>query len=53
MNLTAFSEKHGKGVRFAPLAALALEDLTDEAGQIKTDRAWKQHCKHLQEVIRP
>ncbi len=51
--LAAFSEKHGKGVRLAPLAALALEDLTDEAGQIKTDRAWKQHCKHLQEVIRP
>ncbi|MGB5686884.1 MAG: SNF2-related protein, partial [Candidatus Electrothrix sp.] len=51
--LAAFSEQHGKGVRFAPLAALALEDLTDEAGQIKTDRAWKQHCKQLQEVVRP
>ncbi|MCI5126277.1 MAG: ATP-dependent helicase, partial [Candidatus Electrothrix sp. AR5] len=51
--LAAFSEKHGKGVRFAPLAALALEDLTDEAGQLKTDRAWKQHCKQLQEVVRP
>ncbi|MCI5167077.1 MAG: hypothetical protein D3903_13535, partial [Candidatus Electrothrix sp. GM3_4] len=34
--LAAFSEKHGKGVRFAPIAALALEDLTEEAGQIKT-----------------
>lgn len=51
--LTAFSEGHGKGVRFAPLAALALEDLTDEAGQLKTDKAWKQHCKQLGEVVSP
>ena len=51
--LTAFSEGHGKGVRFAPLAALALEDLTDEVGQLKVDKAWKQHCKQLGEVVSP
>ncbi|MCI5221601.1 MAG: DEAD/DEAH box helicase, partial [Candidatus Electrothrix sp. AR4] len=51
--LAAFSEGHGKGVRFAPLAALALEDLTEEAGQLKSDRAWKQHCKQLREVVQP
>lgn len=51
--LSAFSEGHGKGVRFAPLAALALEDLTDEAGQLKCDKAWKQHCKQLNEVVKP
>ncbi len=51
--LRAFSEGHGKGVRFAPLAALALEDLTEDAGQLKTDNAWKQHCKQLREVVRP
>ena len=51
--LNAFSEGHGKGVRFAPLAALALEDLTEDAGQLKTDSAWKQHCKQLKEVVSP
>jgi SNF2 family DNA or RNA helicase len=51
--LAAFSEKHGKGVRFSPLAALALDDLTEEAGQLKSDRAWKQHCKQLKEVVQP
>ncbi|HHL35255.1 MAG TPA: DEAD/DEAH box helicase, partial [Desulfobulbaceae bacterium] len=51
--LRAFSEGHGKGVRFAPLAALALNDLTDEAGQLKSDKAWKQYCRKLNEVISP
>ena len=52
-DLRAFSEEHGKGVRFAPLAAFALEELTDEAGELKSDQAWKQHCKHLNEVVTP
>ncbi len=52
-DLEAFSESHGKGVRFSPLAALALEDLTEEAGQLRTDKAWKSHCKKLQEVVEP
>jgi SNF2 family DNA or RNA helicase len=51
--LNAFSEGHGKGVRFAPLAALAYADFTDDIAQLKTDGAWKQHCKNLQEVITP
>lgn len=51
--LRAFSENHGKGVRFSPLASLALEDLSDEAGQLKTDKSWKTHCKKLAEVINP
>ncbi|MEA2116644.1 MAG: DEAD/DEAH box helicase, partial [Thermodesulfobacteriota bacterium] len=51
--LQAFSQYHGKGVRFAPLAALALRDLTDEAGQLKSDKAWKEHCNHLNELVSP
>ena len=51
--LNAFSEGHGKGVRFSPLAALALEDLTEDVGQLKTDKAWTQHCKRLKEVAKP
>ena len=52
-DLRCFSEGHGKGVRFNPLAALALEEFTDEAGELKSDKAWKQHCKHLSEVVKP
>ncbi|MFT5702120.1 MAG: hypothetical protein ACI8ZB_005028 [Desulforhopalus sp.] len=51
--LNAYSEGHGEGVRFAPLAALALEDLTGEAGQLKSDKAWKDHCKRLAETATP
>lgn len=51
--LRAFSEGHGKGVRFAPLAAPALYDLVNEAGQLKSDKAWEQYCKKLNEVISP
>jgi len=46
--LGRYSEKYGKGVRFHPLAALALEGLTDSVGQLKTDAAWKSHVKKLQ-----
>lgn len=51
--LSAFAEGHGKGVRFSPLAALALEGLTEDAGQLKTDKAWKQHCARLKDVVKP
>jgi SNF2 family DNA or RNA helicase len=48
--LRAFSEKNGKGVRFHPLASLAMEDWMDEVGQLKTDKHWKQHVKRLKEA---
>lgn len=51
--LQAYSEGHGEGVRFAPLAALALEDFTREAGQLHSDKAWKEHCKRLAEADTP
>jgi SNF2 family DNA or RNA helicase len=46
--LGRYSEKYGKGIRFHPLAALALEGLTNSVGQLKTDIAWKSHVKKLQ-----
>jgi SNF2 family DNA or RNA helicase len=46
--LGRYSEKYGKGIRFHPLAALALEGLTNSVGQLKTDMAWKSHVKKLQ-----
>ncbi|MFH0785741.1 MAG: DEAD/DEAH box helicase [Pseudomonadota bacterium] len=51
--LQAYSEGHGEGVRFAPLAALALEDFTREAGQLQSDKAWKEHCRRLAETDNP
>jgi len=51
--LRAYSEGHGKGVRFVPLAALALEEFTSEAGKLQSDKAWKQHCKQLRELVTP
>lgn len=46
--LVRYSEKYGKGIRFHPLAAPALEGLTNGVGQLKTDMAWKSHVKKLQ-----
>ena len=51
--LRAYSEDHGTGVRFAPLAALALEDLTRDVGRLQSDKAWKEQCKRLGETVSP
>ncbi|NJR68516.1 MAG: DEAD/DEAH box helicase [Synechococcales cyanobacterium CRU_2_2] len=48
--LRAFSETHGKGIRFHPLASLALEEMMAEVGSVKADRQWKAHLKKLNEV---
>ncbi|MBE9209445.1 DEAD/DEAH box helicase [Nostoc sp. LEGE 06077] len=48
--LRMFSEKHGKGMRFHPLATLGLEDFVDEVGKVKADKHWKEHIKRLKEV---
>ncbi|NEQ48529.1 MAG: DEAD/DEAH box helicase [Leptolyngbya sp. SIO3F4] len=45
-----YSERHGKGARFHPLAALALEETLDEVGQLKADKKWKSHIKKLKEA---
>ncbi len=49
-DMRAFSENSKNGLKFHPLAALALEDWTEEVGKLKTDRHWKEHVKRLQEV---
>jgi superfamily II DNA or RNA helicase len=50
--LQTFSERHGKGVRIHPLAALALEDLVDAAGDLHTDTHWQKHITRLHEMQR-
>lgn len=46
----AYSDRHGKGVRFHPLAALALEETLDDVAQLKADKKWKSHIKKLKEA---
>ncbi|MBE9249017.1 DEAD/DEAH box helicase [Dolichospermum sp. LEGE 00240] len=48
--LRMFSEKHGKGMRFHPLATLGLEDFVDEVGKLKADKHWQEHIQKLKEV---
>ena len=45
----AFSEKHGKGARFHPLATVAMEEMMDEVGHLKVDKHWKTHIQRLKE----
>ncbi|MDM8559959.1 DEAD/DEAH box helicase [Candidatus Parabeggiatoa sp. HSG14] len=47
--LKSYSEKYGKGTRIHPLAAFALEDLTEEVNSLRSDKHWKAHVKRLRE----
>ena len=51
----AFTDPHGKGVRFHPLAAIALEDFTSEVGELKADKKWKEQVARLRtaQELRP
>ncbi|WP_017298935.1 DEAD/DEAH box helicase [Nodosilinea nodulosa] len=49
-DLRAYSETSGDGVRFHPLAGLAMEDWMDDVGQLKTDKHWKEHLKRIKEA---
>ncbi|MDY0220951.1 MAG: DEAD/DEAH box helicase [Desulfobacterium sp.] len=51
--LDRYSVRHGKGVKFHPLAALALEGFFQEAGTMGTDKAWKDHIAKLQTQTDP
>ncbi|MBW4442722.1 MAG: DEAD/DEAH box helicase [Plectolyngbya sp. WJT66-NPBG17] len=46
----AIAEQHGKGARFHPLAAVAIEDWIDEVGELEADRHWQEHIRKLKEV---
>ncbi len=52
-DLHACSERHGRGVRFAPAAALALEELDRDIGRLKTDQAWQEQRRRLAEPATP
>ncbi len=48
--LRGLTELTAKGVRFHPLAALALEEFTAEAGAVRGDADWKAHIERLREA---
>ncbi|NRR29918.1 DEAD/DEAH box helicase [Oxalobacteraceae bacterium] len=45
--LSAYGMADADGVRLHPLAAFTLEELADEAGSLKADKAWRDHVAHL------
>jgi len=51
--LRAYSTVHGNGLRFTPLAAPAIEELTGQVGSLTSDKIWKAHCRKLKEVLAP
>ncbi len=48
--LRVYSTPEKKGLKFSPLAVPAIEELIDNAGFLKSDKAWKQHCKKLKNI---
>ncbi|MFH2122211.1 MAG: DEAD/DEAH box helicase [Pseudomonadota bacterium] len=50
--LRAYSEQNKDGLRFNPLAALALDDLTS-AVDVAGDKQWKAHKARLAETVQP
>ncbi len=45
--IKAYSNKSGKDLRFHPLAALSLDNLTEDIGSIRGDKDWKAHLKRM------
>ncbi len=51
--LDRYAARDGKGVRFHPLAALALEGFFGEVGTLRSNKAWKAHIAKLQTQTDP
>jgi superfamily II DNA or RNA helicase/tetratricopeptide (TPR) repeat protein len=49
MDLAAFGDLHGDGVRVHPLASFALEELALDAGGVKADKAWREHLARMED----
>jgi superfamily II DNA or RNA helicase len=49
LELSAFSEEHGDGVRVHSLATFALEELAADVGGVQADKVWKQHLARMEQ----
>ncbi|MEG3438359.1 DEAD/DEAH box helicase [Pannus brasiliensis CCIBt3594] len=47
--LRSFSEKSGDGFRFHPLVSPVFADLTEEVGELKTDKRWRENLQKFRE----
>jgi SNF2 family DNA or RNA helicase len=47
--MRSFSEKSGDGFRFHPLTSLVLSELSEEVGQLKADKRWRDNLQRFQE----
>lgn len=48
--LRALSETNGKGLRFHPLASLALEDMLEDVGDLQADKHWRSQRRRLHQM---
>ena len=48
MDLSAYSDADSDALRVHPLASFALEELAQDAGGVKADKAWRDHLKRMQ-----
>jgi len=48
--INAYAEKDKNGIKFHPLATLALEDTMEEIKQLQADKAWKDNLARLKKV---
>jgi superfamily II DNA or RNA helicase len=47
MELAAYGDATDDGVRVHPLASFSLEELAQDAGGVKADKAWREHLKRM------
>ncbi|MBF0161048.1 MAG: DEAD/DEAH box helicase [Magnetococcales bacterium] len=48
LELQAFSNTHGQGRRFHPLAAPVVQEITEQAQWNKVDKQWRQHLQRME-----
>ncbi|VAW85122.1 DNA/RNA helicases, SNF2 family [hydrothermal vent metagenome] len=50
--LHAFGEEQDDKIMLHPLAALALDDMANEVGKLKSDKAWKSYISRFHEAMK-
>jgi superfamily II DNA or RNA helicase len=51
MELAAYGDTSGDGVRVHALASFSLEELAQDAGGVKADKAWRDHLKRMRASV--
>lgn len=48
--MRSFADQHGDGLRFHPLASLAMDDMLADMEHVKADKHWKANIKKIKEM---